>query len=458
MKLKSFALRSVTFCFAAICGTASAQAATLTTIVDGISNARGSSFGPDGSLYVAEPGIGGNGNCQPSPSTLFQPICAGNTGSLVKVSPNGTKQRLLNNFQSLAEQPTGNQGAGIQDIQFDSKGNAYLLTGFAGYPGNRDLATLNLGSKSPLPPQQLATFPPSTPDKVLNTPLLAQLSKVDLNTGALTSIFDFAKNEITKNPDKGDVVTNPYDLTVNGDNAYVVDGGGNTAYKIKLDGSKSEAIAIPKNIISNSDLPPGLQLPPGLLEQLPGGKTAIQSVPTGGAIGPDGALYVGEYTGFPYPEGKSRIFRIGDDLKPEVFLDGFTHITDLTFDDKGDLLVLQFSDKSQLGGDITNLPGSLIQVAPNGTRTTLVAAGQGLDSADGIDIGPDGKIYITNRGVGPRLGEVVRVDGVVVEKVPEPGSVFGLLALASVGATAAIAKRKRPEKLGEEFLAKAETV
>ncbi|MEH2414520.1 ScyD/ScyE family protein [Nostoc sp.] len=458
MKLKPFALTSVTFCLAAICGTPSVQAATLTTIVDGVSNARGVSFGPDGSLYVAEPGIGGNGNCQPSPSTLFQPICAGNTSSLVKVTPDGTKQRILNNFQSLAEQPTGNQGAGIEDIQFDSKGNAYLLTGFAGYPGNRDLATLNLGSQSPLPPQQLATFPPSTPDKVLNTPLLAQLYKADLKTGSLSSIFDFAKNEITKNPDKGDVVTNPYDLAISGDNAYVVDGGGNTAYKIKLDGSKSQAITIPKSIISKSDLPPGLQLPPGLLEELPGGKIALQSVPTGGVIGPDGALYVGEYTGFPYPEGKSRIFRIGEDLKPEVFLDGFTHITDLTFDDKGNLLVLQFSDKSQLGGDITNLPGSLIQVASDGTRTTLVAAGQGLDSADGIDIGPDGKIYITNRGVGPRLGEVVRVDGLVAEKVPEPGSVVGLLALAGVGATAAFAKRKRPEKSDEELLVNAETV
>ena len=458
MKLKSFALTSLTFCFAAICGTPSVQAATLTKIVDGVSNARGVSFGPDGSLYVAEPGVGGNGNCQPSPSTLFQPICAGNSGSLVKVAPDGTKQRLLNNFESIAEQPSGNQGAGIQDIQFDSQGNAYLLTGFAGYPGNRDLETLNLGSKSSLPPQQLATFPPSTPDKVLNTPLLAQLYQVDLNTGSLNSIFDFAKNEITKNPDKGDVVTNPYDLTVNGDSAYVVDGGGNTAYKIKLDGSESEAIAIPKNTINKSDLPPGLQLPPGLLEELPGGKIAIQSVPTGGAIGPDGALYVGEYTGFPYPEGKSRIFRIGDDLKPEVFLDGFTHITDLTFDEKGDLLVLQFSDTSQLGGDITNLPGSLIKVAPDGTRTTLVAAGQGLDSADGIDVSSDGKIYITNRGVGKGLGEVVRVDGIVAEKVPEPGSILGLLALASVGATAAFAKRKRQDKLGEQLLPKAEIV
>ncbi|MEH1849464.1 MAG: ScyD/ScyE family protein [Nostoc sp.] len=458
MKLKSFALTSVTFCFTAICGTLSAQAVSLKPIVEGVSNARGVSFDPNGNMYVAEPGIGGNGNCQPSPSTLFQPICAGNTSSLVKVSPDGTTQRLLNNFESLAEQPTGNQGAGIEDVEFDSKGNAYLLTGYAGYPGNRDSETFKLGTQSPIPQNQLGSFPPSTADKVLNSPLLAQLYKVDLKTGALNSIFDFAKYEITKNPDKGDVVTNPYDLTINGDNAYVVDGGGNAAYKIKLDGSKSEAIAIPKNIISNSDLPPGLKLPPGLLQELPGGKTAIQSVPTGGTIGPDGALYVGEYTGFPYPAGKSRIWRIGKDDKPEVFLDGFTHITDLTFDKKGNLLVLQFSDKSQLGGDITDLPGSLIEVAPNGTRTTLVAAGQGLDSADGITIGPDGKIYITNQGVGKGRGEVVRVDGIVTQVVPEPGSIVGLLALAGVGATAARAKRKRQEKLDEELLAKAETV
>ncbi|MHC5594940.1 MAG: ScyD/ScyE family protein [Nostoc sp.] len=449
MKLKSFALTSLTFCFAAICGTPSVQAVTLTKIVDGISNARGISFGPDGSLYVAEPGVGGNGNCQPSPSTLFQPICAGNTSSLVKVAPDGTQQRLLTNFQSLAEQPTGNQGAGIEDIQFDSQGNAYLLTGFAGYPGNRDLATHDLASQYPLPEKQLATFPPSTADKVLNTPLLGQLYKVDLNTGSLSSIFDFAKYEITKNPDNGDVVTNPYDLTVSGDTAYVVDGGGNTAYKIKLDGSESQAIAIPKTIISDSDLPPGLEVPPGLLDELPGGKIAIQAVPTGGAIGPDGALYVGEYTGFPYPAGKSKIFRIGKDDKPEVFLDGFTHITDLTFDKNGNLLVLQFSDTSQLGGDITNLPGSLIEVAPDGTRTTLVAAGQGLDSADGIDIGPDGKIYITNRGVGPGLGEVLRVDTAVV---PESSSAISLIAISVLGATS-MHKRKRTKEL-----AKVETV
>lgn len=443
MKLKSFALTSIAFCFAAICGTSTAQAATLTTIVDGISNARGVSFGPDGTLYVAEPGIGGNGNCQPSPSTLFQPICAGNTGSLVKVTPDGTKQRILTNFQSLAEQPSGNQGAGIQDLQFDSLGNAYLLTGFAGYPGNRDKETLELGSKYPIPETQLVTFPPSTPDEVLNTPLLAQLYKVDLNTGSLESIFDFAEYEITKNPDNGDVVTNPYDLTISGDTAYIVDGGGNAAYKIKLDGSDGQGIGIPKNIISASELPslpPGQEIPPGLVEFLPDGQIAVQSVSTGGTIGPDGALYVGEYTGFPYPEGKSRIFRIGEDNKPEVFLDGFTHITDLTFDENGNLLVLQFSDTSQLEGDLRFLPGSLIQVAPDGTRTTLVAAGEGLESAAGLDIGPDGQIYITKRGVGPQLGEVVRVD---IKSVPEHTSVLGVLAVAGLGAATKLKRKSK---------------
>ncbi|MBD2252627.1 ScyD/ScyE family protein [Nostoc parmelioides] len=446
MKLKSFAVTSITLCFAAICGTSSAQAASLTTIVDGISNLRGISFGPDGTLYAAEPGIGGNGNCQPSPSTLFQPICAGNSGSLVKVSPDGTKQRIFTNFQSIAEQPSGNQGAGIQDLQFDSLGNAYLLTGFAGYPGNRDAETLELGSQYPIPEQQLITFPPSTPDKVLNTPLLAQLYKVDLNTGSLESIFDFAEYEIINNPDGGDVVTNPYDLTVNGDTAYVVDGGGNAAYKIKLDGSEFQAIGIPKAVISASELPPlppGVELPPGLVEFLPGGQIAVQSVPTGGTVGPDGALYVGEYTGFPYPEGKSRIFRIDEDGSPEVFLDGFTHITDLTFDENGNLLVLQFSDTSQLEGDLRFLPGSLIQVNPNGDRTTLVAAGEGLESADGITIGPDGKIYISRRGVGPGLGSVVRVD---IQSVPEPTTVLGTLTAAALGA-ASMRKRKYSKEL-----------
>ncbi|MBW4663219.1 MAG: ScyD/ScyE family protein [Chroococcus sp. CMT-3BRIN-NPC107] len=431
MKFKLSALTILSFCFAAVAGVPVAQAASLTTIVSGISNARAVSFGPDGSLYVGEPGIGGDGNCQPSPSTLFQPICAGNSGSIVKVSPDGQQERILTNFDSLAEQPSGNQGAGPQALEFDSQGNAYLLTGFAGYPGNRDAETLALGSQYSIPEVQLVTFPPSTPDSVLNTPDLAKLFAVDLETGELTEIFDFAEYEITNNPDGGDVVTNPYDLAISGDTAYVVDGGGNAAYSIKLDGSSFTATAIPDNIVDPALIPPDLGLPPGLIEEVEGG-VALQSVPTGGAIGPDGAFYVGEYVGFPYPENEARIFRIGEDGEPVVYAEGFTHISDLTFDAEGNLLVLQFGDTSQLTGDLTALPGSLIQVAPDGTRTTLVAAGEGLESADGVTIGPDNQIYVTTRGVGPEAGSVVRVN-TGSEPVPEPASVLGILALGATG-------------------------
>ncbi|MBW4602366.1 MAG: ScyD/ScyE family protein [Calothrix sp. FI2-JRJ7] len=456
MKAKKITITfALTTCLTAVAGTKAAQAASLTVIADGISNARGAAFGPDGTLYVGEPGIGGDGYCQPTP-TLFDPICAGNTGSVVKITPDGKQERIFNNFQSIAQQPSANGAAGPQELQFDSQGNAYLLTGLVSHPGFRDLELNTLGTQYPIPEAQFGSFL-LPPNQVFNTSNLAKLFKADLETEQLTEIFDFGRYEIINNPDNQDVVSNPYELTIGGNTAYVIDAGGNTAYKIKLDGSDIAAIPLPKKLIDNPEfppLPPGAEIPPGLVEipadALPLGQPAVgagqiptqilvQSVPTGAAIGLDGALYVGEYLGFPYPEGQARIFRIGDDNQPQVFAEGFTHITDLTFDKDGNLLVLQFSDQSQWKGDLQNLPGSLIQLAPDGTRTTLVAAGEGLASAGGIAIGPDNQIYVTTRSVGPKLGQIVRVER--TRAIPEPSSMVGLLAISGIGGGAML-KRK----------------
>ena len=482
MKFKQHSLLTLFSSIALVSGTQAAQAGSFEIIADGLNQPRGFEFAPDGTLYIPEPGIGGDSDrCQPSPSTLFQPICAGYTGAITRVTTDGMQERYLDGFESLGEQPSGNQGAGPADIAFDDGGNAYLLTGFAGYPGNRDSGTFELGQENPVPESQQAVFPPSPEDELLETPTLAKLYEFDVETGELgDTIFDFAEAEITINPDGGDIVTNPYDLEISGDTAYIVDGGGNSAYSISLDGSGFEAFAIPDLIVSSeilSQLPPPpdaiepgevpqangqpappesenpLDLLPGLIETVPGQPDllALQSVSTGAAIGPDGAFYVGEYTGFPYPANEARIHRIGEDGEVEVFAEGFNYITDIQFDEDGNLLVLQFSDVPQFEDDFANLASSLIQLAPDGTRTTLVAPGEGLRSADGVTIGPDGQIYIANAAIGPGNGEIVRVDLAQSgetegsQAVPEPTSIFGLLALCFGSGVLLKGKRKKEE-------------
>jgi hypothetical protein len=450
MKIKPFAFTFITFCLAAVVGAPAAKAASLTIIASDLNNARGITFDPEGNIYVGETGLGGDGNCQPSPSTGGQPICAGNTGSVTQITPDGQQERIFNGFESLALQPSQQQGAGPQDLKFDSSGTAYLLTGYAGNPGNRDAELNALAANVEFPPLQSVIAPLVPPDQVLDTPSLAKLYKADLNTQELTPIFDFGKYEVLNNPDQGDVVSNPYAMAIKDDTAYVADGGGNTIYSVKLDGSEEvKAIPVPTQTINNPEYPPiSPDLPPGLApeEGIAPPQLDLQSVPTGITVGPNGDVFFGEYTGFPYPEGQARIFRLGENGEPEVYAEGFTHITDLTFDKEGNLLVLQFSDEAEWKGqDLRFLPGSLIEVAPDGTRTTLVAAGEGLESGTGITVGPDDGIYVTKRGVGT-LGEVVRVER--TESVPEPTSVLGVLAFGALGGGAWL-KRKRKQLAGE---------
>lgn len=410
----------LTFCFAVVCGT-KAEAASFSVVADRLDNVRGLNFGPDGSLYITEAGVGGDGRCIPGPSLEALLSCAGTSGAVTRVK-DGQQERVLTGLPSIALRPIGDTGEGPQDIQFDAAGNPYLLIGYGGNPTIRD-------------------FPE-------NSPNWGELYRVDFNTGSLTSIGNFATYELANNADgvdildvSGEVASNPYALAIRGDTAYVIDAAANNVLTVGLDGSNLKSFTVlPTQTITNPIFPtpgPGQVLPPDAPPpgQIPD-EIEIQSVPTGVAFGPDGALYVSEFTGFPFPVGKARILRIGSDGETTVYADGFTQLSDLDFDTEGNLYALEYSNAPQWLG---TADGTLIQIAPDGTRTTLLS-GNGLESATALTVGPDGAVYVSNKGDRPGLGQVLRIDPKA--KVPEPTNALGILVFGALG-VGSLLKRKQ---------------
>ncbi|BAZ18689.1 hypothetical protein NIES4071_105740 (plasmid) [Calothrix sp. NIES-4071] len=373
-------------------------------VADGLNNVRGLSFAPDGSLYITEAGVGGDLGCV-SGHISNLPVCGGTSGSITRVK-DGNVERILTGLPSIALRPSGSEGQGPQDIQFDASGNAYLLIG---YGGNAKISYFGA-----------------------NSPTWGQLYKADLKTGSLSSIADLAKYELVNNPDKedtinsnGEIPSNPFGFTISGNTAYIVDAAGNDLLSVGLDGSNLKTVAIfPKQKVTSPVFP----APPGQLQSNSAPTSIeIQSVPTGVVKGSDGALYVSELTGFPFPSGSARLFRVETDGKVTVYADGFTQLTDLDFDSSGNLYALQYANEPFWAG---KLDASVIKIAPDGTRTTLIS-GNGLESATALTIGPDGAIYVANKGDRAGIGQVLRIEP--ASKVPDSSNVIGVLAIGAFG-------------------------
>ncbi|HYX14781.1 MAG TPA: ScyD/ScyE family protein [Nostoc sp.] len=421
MKLKQIIITILTFCVAGFSGIKAASAASFSVIADGLYNAGGLSFSPDGNLYVTEAGIGGSGGCVPPASGQGDSLCYGTTGAVTKIE-NGKTERILTGLSSLAL-PDGTGAAGPRDIKFDAQGKPYVLIGYGANPAFRDR---NLGNTD-----------------------LGKIIAPDFNTNTWKSVADLANYELANNPDGGDVGSNPLGFVIDGNNLVAVDAGANNFLSVNADGSNLQAIvAFPQDILANPVFPPS-GTPSNEPAQVPSqgeevrspkaglrpSQFATQPVPSSVTKGPDGAYYVSQFTGFPFPEGGAKIYRVGADGKPTVYADGFTQLTDLEFDTEGNLYALQYANQSAWKGDFD---GSVIKIAADGTRTTLMS-GNGLESPSALTIGADGAVYVTNRGDRPGGGQVLRIEN--IKSVPEPSSAFGILAIGAFG-VACLHKRR----------------
>lgn len=352
----------------AVPASAAPAAGALSVVANGLNNPRHLSFS-QGSLYVAEAGTGGSGPCAIGQEGR---ACVGRTGDVARIDARGRVTRIMRGLSSVA----GARGAAAA--------------------GPADVAMVG---GTPVVVMQTTNISPTTGANPFG-PAGNDLGKlvVGLRGGYGPSIPgpDFGVYEAAHNPDHGApgnepaIDSDPYALTPYRGGFAVADAAGNDILWVGPHGQISTLAVLPVNLGRPPKTPAGTMAP-------------TQAVPTSVRVGPDGALYVSELSGFA---GSAKVMRVVPGHAPTVYASGFDSISDIAFDGRGRLLVLEYQQGGLFGPPA---PGALIRVdRRSGRRTTL--ASTGLSSPTGLAVHGH-TIYISNHGAsaagGARGGQVL---------------------------------------------------
>jgi hypothetical protein len=317
-----------------------------------------------GAVYVAESGKGGAGPCVVGGEG--DRVCLGSTGAVTRIR-DGRQRRVLTGLPSTAG-ADGSSASGPASVRFDH--GRYVLTVGAGID---TAARARLGHRARL----LGTVLRGTWGRHHRPHLVA----------------DIVRFERRHNPDHSVAHdSNPNGFAPSRAGYLVVDSGGNDLLRVRRGGRIHTLAVFPNRMVS---------LPP----QVGGGTAPMQAVPTSVTRGPEGAFYVSQLTGFPFPEGGARIWRVRPGHRPTVFATGLTNVTDLAWE-HGRLYAVQLTDHGLLAA--TGLPmGSLIRVHRGNNVTPDVVAGS-LPAPYGLATHGD-HAWVSVCSVCAGGGEVLRV-------------------------------------------------
>ena len=357
---------------------------TVETIAGGLDNPRHVAVAKDGDVWVAEAGTGApaaeSNSCFNSAEGA---ACTGKSGAITRINRWGQK-RVVTGLASFAN-ATGNSAIGPHGIFADGN-DIYFTNGgpTAPWRGDDDTQT------------------------VLRNPTLVSEERVSRFYGTLRKVVPFGKGHVKiadpwrfekrNNPDAevGNfrIDSNPVDVYADHGSFYIADAGGNTVLRVEPVGRDlgRRVFREPRH----AQPVPAAARGPAAPAIIP-----MNAVPTGVVKGPDGALYMSQLTGFPFPVGGANVYRIDPrGGPPTVYASGFTNIIDLDFGKDGTLYVLEMDSDSLLVGPAEggSNEGALYTVGWRGKPKQQVALPPGtLTHPGGVAVGKRGDLYVTNR-------------------------------------------------------------
>ena len=375
--------------------TSASTPATVQVVASGLNQPKKISVAPNGSLLVA---LSGTGASPVSCTDNVQPSCLGQSGAIDEISPSGQVTTVVGNLPSVSSSHSSQEATGPAEARMIG-GKLQVL--FQDYG-------INFGTgRQPYGP---------------GGALLGDLVRMSASGGSRHVEASFGPFEATNNPDhdRGTDVTrhqepgvdsDPYSFVPYRGGYAVADAGGNDLLFLPRRGAIRLLAVFPTITERAAPGSYGTSQTRTITAQ-------AQAVPDSVAVGPDGALYVGELGGTPFDVGTSSVYRVVPGHAPTVYARGFTSIADLAFDNHGRLLVLEIDQKGlsdpALQGSGPPSPGAIVRVGAD--RKHTVIASEGLEFPTGMAVTRSGVIYVSNDGItdaNPGLpgsgGELVRV-------------------------------------------------